>query len=116
LPLPWKRGDARAIAVLVAGTCQLSQWGSDWGVDTWRLFIALPVHLYYAITDDDRNATEASIGEVVSPFFAATPSDALESVVITPQVVEAREGWREEALRFVRGEGVTNQGASGVTI
>ena len=27
-----------------------------------------------------------------------------------PQVSQAIDGWREEAIRFVRGEGVTNQG------
>lgn len=104
------RGDARAIAVLVAGKGRLSHWNTDWGIDGWRFFIALPVHLFYAMTEDDRKATEGSITETVSPFFAITPGDALESVVIAPLVVEAKDGWREEALRFVKGEGVTNQG------
>src|SRR3569832_1082676 len=103
-------GDARGIAVLVAGKCQLEQWGSDFGIDYWRLFVALPVSLYYAISDDDRKTTEASIAEVIRPFFSTLSNDTLESVVLTPLVTAASDGWREEALRFVRGEGVTNQG------
>jgi hypothetical protein len=86
------RGDARAIAVLVAGTSRLQHWNTDWGIDEWRLFIALPVHLFYAMSEDDRKATELSITEAVGPFFAITPSDALESVVLAPMVSEAKEG------------------------
>ena len=104
------KGDACAIAVLVTGQGQLQNWNQDWGVDRWRLFIALPVNLFYAMTEDERKATEVSITEVVNPFFAITPTDALESIVLVPLIVPAEEGWREEALRFVKGEGVTNQG------
>lgn len=104
------RGDARAIAVLVTGKCTMQVWDSDYGIDSWRLFISLPVHLFYAISDDERKSTEGSIEEVMHPFFSSTPRDSLESVVLSPLVVEAQDGWREEALRFVKGEGVTNQG------
>ena len=46
------RGDARAIAALVEGECQFAPWDSDFGIDTWRLFVALPVHSCYAMNDD----------------------------------------------------------------
>jgi hypothetical protein len=104
------RGDARGIAVLVAGQCHMALWDSDFGIDSWRLFVSLPVHLFYAISEDDRKVTEASIADVMGPFFTTKPQDALESVVMTPQVTEAVDGWREDAMRFVKGEGVTNQG------
>lgn len=104
------RGDARAIAILVEGSCQTTLWDTDYNINSWRLFISLPVHLFYAITEDERKASEASIEEVASPFFISTPSDSLESVVITPKVSEANENWREEAIQFIKGEGVTNQG------
>jgi hypothetical protein len=104
------RGDARGIAVLVAGSCDLVVWNSDFGMDSWRLLVALPVSLFFAISDEDRKATEEGILEAAAPFFATTPLDSLDSVMLTPQVTEAKEGWREEALRFVKGEGVTNQG------
>lgn len=104
------RGDARGIAVLAAGQCDLALWDSDFGIDSWRLFVALPVQLYFAISDDDRKATETSIEEAVGPFFNATPQSSLASVIIAPQVSQAADGWRDEAIRFVKGEGVTNQG------
>ncbi|MCK7581488.1 MAG: hypothetical protein MZV65_41610 [Chromatiales bacterium] len=85
-------------------------WDSDFGIDSWRLFIALPVHLFYAMSEDERKATEKVLEEVIHPFFSSTLDDSLESVVLTPLVVEAQDGWREEALSFVKGEGVTNQG------
>lgn len=104
------RGDARAIATLVEGQCRFHLWDQDFGVDLWRMFVALPVPLFYAMTDDEREATQESIKEVASSFFHATPSDSLGAVVLAPKIEQANEGWREEALRFVKGEGVTNQG------
>ncbi|MFR0688621.1 hypothetical protein ACLUTX_04455 [Enterobacterales bacterium AE_CKDN230030158-1A_HGKHYDSX7] len=104
------RGDARAIAVLVAGTCSLELWSSDFGINDWRLFIALPVQLFYAMTEDDIRSTEESIESVVTPFFSSDPYHAFESAKITPLVTTALSGWRDDALRFVKGEGVTNQG------
>lgn len=103
-------GDARAIAVLVSGECRLVPWNSDYGIDTWRLFVALPVSLFYAMNEDERRFSQESISAVVSPFFRSSPGDDLESVVITPVVAGARDGWRDEAIRFVKGEGVSNQG------
>ncbi|MDD2759341.1 MAG: hypothetical protein PHH11_03485 [Methylomonas sp.] len=104
------RGDSRAIAALLEGEHQLVCWDSDFGIDNWRLFVALPVHIFYAMTEDERKATESSIAEVTGPLFSTTPADSLESVVITPRVTEAKDGWREEAVKFIKGEGVTNQG------
>ncbi len=103
------RGDARAITALLEGDCHFDFCESDFGVDFWNLFIALPVHIFYAMTDAERNATSDVIFEVGSPFFGSTPSDGLRRVIITPKVVPAPEHWRSEAVRFVRGEGVTNQ-------
>ena len=104
------RGDARAIATLIEGHCRFHLWDQDFGVDSWRLFIALPVPLFYAMTDDERAVTEGSIKEVASSFFHSTSHDALGAVVLVPKIEQANEGWREDALRFVKGEGVTNQG------
>lgn len=103
-------GDARAIAVLLEGKCELVQWNSDFGIDFWRLFVALPVPLFYAMNEDERKVTQESIAAVLGPFFETTPQDGLDAVIITPQVAAAKDGWREEAVRFLKGEGVTNQG------
>lgn len=76
----------------------MALWDSDYEIDSWRLFVALPVHLFYAISEDDRKATETSIADVIGPFFSTMPQDAFDSVVMTPQVTEAVDGWREEAF------------------
>ncbi len=104
------QGDARAIAVLVEGKCHMELWESDFGVDYWRLFIELPVPLYYAMNEDDRKFTQESIAGVVAPFFASLPGEGFSTVVIAPLVAEAQVGWRDDAVRFIKGEGVTNQG------
>jgi len=104
------QGDARAIAVLLEGTCQLELWNSDFGIDFWRLFVALPVPLFYALTEDERKATQSAIAAAVSPLFSSHASDSLDEVAITPLVAPAKEGWRDEAVKFIKGEGVTNQG------
>lgn len=103
-------GDARAIAVLVTGECELLLWDQDFGIDSWRLFITLPAQLFYAITDTERESTEEAISDVVRSFFLATPGARLSGVAIAPKVTAAQKGWREDALRFIKGEGVTNQG------
>jgi len=104
------RGDARAIATLVEGNCNFHLWDQDFGVDSWNLSVNLPVPLFYAMTDTERNATEESIKEVASSFFNSKPGDHFASVTLTPRLEQANTGWREDALRFVKGEGVTNQG------
>lgn len=43
-------------------------------------------------------------------LFSSCESDGLSLVKIFPQVAPAPNDWREQALAFVRGEGVTNQG------
>lgn len=104
------RGDARAITAVIEGDCRFAPTETDFGIDYWDLHIALPVHIFYALSDDERRVTAEVIGEVGRSFFVSTPQDGLGGVVITPKVVPATENWRAEAVRFVRGEGVTNQG------
>jgi len=104
------RGDARSIAVILEGTCRFSFREQDWGISHWDLIIGVPVPIYHAMDTAERELTEKAIDEVASPFFASNESDALRRVFITPKVSTAEDGWREEALRFIKGEGVTNQG------
>lgn len=104
------KGDARAIAALIESDCELQRWDSDFGIDSWRLFVSLPVHIFYALSDEERKTTEEAIYEVGGHFFASTPADALGGVVLAPKVIAASDGWRNEALRYLKGEGVTNQG------
>lgn len=103
-------GDARSIAVLITGIAKLTPLDSDFGITYWRLLISLPSSLYFAMNDDERSSSEETINRVVEPFFGNLNSDALGSVKIVPAVSSAEDGWRERALAFVKGEGVTNQG------
>lgn len=104
------RGDSRAITAIVESECHFHLWNCDFGIDYWRLLVTLPVHFFHALSDDERKATEEAITEVGTPFFVSTPSDMLDSVILAPKVSAATENWREEAIRFIKGEGVTNQG------
>ena len=103
-------GDARAIAVLVSGECTAELINTDFGVNYWQLMVPLPIPLYYAMTDVEREATSKAIYDVVTPFYSPLHDEALNGVTIAPRIGEASENWREEAIRYVKGEGVTNQG------
>lgn len=103
-------GNARAIAVFVSGECSLELVDTNFGVNYWQLVISLPIPLYYAMTEAERETTSMEICYVVKPFYATLTDEALSGVTIAPRVGEASENWRDEALRYVKGEGVTNQG------
>lgn len=103
-------GDARAIALIVEGDCRLEYTTSDFGIDYWQLTVALPVHIFYALSEVERNAAMQNLLTVASTFFAATPSDVLASVSVVPKVTQACSDWRGDAVRYLKGEGLTNQG------
>ncbi|WP_256663357.1 hypothetical protein [Pseudomonas sp. SJZ131] len=92
-------GDARAIAVLVSGECTAELINTDFGVNYWQLMVALPIPLYYAMTDVEREATGKAIYDVVTPFYSTLHDEALNGVTIAPRIGEASENWREEAIR-----------------
>lgn len=104
------KGDARAIASLVESKCELRLRDSDFGIELWQLFMSMPVHIFYALSDEERMYTSQSIAEVGEHLFASMPADSLSGVVLAPDVSAASLTWREEAIRFIKGEGVTNQG------
>lgn len=103
-------GDARAIAILLEGQCYFSYCEQDWNIDFWNFVIGTPVHLYHVMSEFERKSTEKAICKVISPFFRNDTGNDLRGVQITPLVSQAQEGWRDEALRFIKGEGLTNQG------
>lgn len=39
------KGDARSIALILAGECDFDHVNTDWGVDYWRLNIGVPTPL-----------------------------------------------------------------------
>lgn len=104
------RGDARAIAIILAGACRFEHSHSDWGIDYWTLNVGVPTQLFHALSDEDVSQVEQGLADVAQPFFRSLPADSLSNVKVHPVVTPAPDGWREDALRYVRGEGVTNQG------
>lgn len=104
------QGDSRSIAILIAGKCEFQQTGSDWGVDYWSLQVGLPIYIFQALTNDEISEVEDKLLGVGRSLFSSSESDGLSYVKIFPQVAPAPTDWRDQALAFVRGEGVTNQG------
>ena len=103
-------GDARALTIIVEGDSRFEPAETDWGIEYWSLFISIPTHIFHALTDEERMQIEGVICDVGKRFFISTLTDELRKVIIFPKVDSAHEGWRDEALRFIKGEGVTNQG------
>jgi len=104
------RGDARAIALVLAGSCSFDCVNEDWGVSYWALNVGVPTRLFHVLSGDEVKQVENNLLEVARPFFISRPGDNISSVNVHPMVVAAPEGWREDAMKYVRGEGVTNQG------
>jgi hypothetical protein len=104
------RGDARSVAILLEGECTFEFRDSDWGVDYWSLHVRLPIHIFHALTEGEVTQVEEALLDVGRSLFRSVESDYLNAVKLSPQVVAARQGWRDEAVAFIRGEGVTNQG------
>ena len=103
------RGDARSIAIVLAGSCAFEWSREDWGVEYWDLNIGIPTPLFHAMSTEEVSQVQSNIREVMVPFFKSRP-EGMAGVNVHPTVVAAPEGWRDDAMRFVRGEGVTNQG------
>lgn len=104
------RGDARAIAVVLSGTCDFDYVGTDFGMTNWVFRVGLPTPLFHALSTDEVTQVEDSLTNAAAPFFQTLSEDYLSRVQINPMVVPAPAGWRDDAFRFIKGEGVTNQG------
>ncbi len=102
--------DNRAIVTVLEGSCWFRHLDQDWGIDSWQLRISLPVHMFHAMTAEEIEATEKSILGAAGILFGGCPSDHIESVSLSAMVGQVKEGWRDEAGCFVKGEGLTNQG------
>jgi very-short-patch-repair endonuclease len=104
------RGDARSTAVLLEAECEFGWEASDFGVDYWSLRMGIPIHIFHALEHDEVPGIENAILDVGKTFFSSRASDSLSAVKVAPTVVPAPPHWRKEALAFVKGEGITNQG------
>lgn len=80
----------------------------DGGQYTYLISLHIPISLYLQIATE-KDKLEKTILDTFCMLSKQFASEYIGSVVITP-TLEAGEGWRERALAWVKGEGVTNQG------
>lgn len=100
------QGNTRAIAILTTGSCSF-EYDGEYGC--WSLLIHLPISLFYLMTEEDLTVTKKAIDSIVSDFFIRG-DHTYSSVVILPALLQSKDGWRDDALRYIKGEGITNQG------
>ncbi len=102
------RGHTQAIAIIAEGEGRLEWLYSD-DVHYYQLLVATPIYIFSTITEI--KVIENDIYEVAKPFFHySTNNEALHSVIIAPQIAKAKDEWRSEAMQFIKGENITNQG------
>jgi hypothetical protein len=102
-------GDAVPVALLAsAKTLSLGWASSGFNDDSLCLRVGLPDKLYLSFSDDDRRRASKRMVEAARPL-RMEDGDWLGSVVFDLLVTPAA-GWREDAVAFLRGEGINNQG------
>ncbi len=104
-------GLAREVALVANANATMQHLEYDnWngGTDSYRLFVEVPSWLYTQL-NKDKAALEADILERTQIILAPSGNSWLQSVFIKPRL-NPESGWREQALAWVAGEGVSNQG------
>lgn len=106
-------GDAAAVAVLAASVPEIfythsrSDWGSDYHDFELRLLVSPDL---YGRLGSERDAVKARLATLASEISRAHDQFyELSSVSIAPTVQEI-DGWRAAAAKWLRGEGINNQG------
>ena len=105
------QGDAAAVAALAASVPRLEKTGYDnWngGTDLLTLYLEVPTHVFAQLLRV-REDVQRSIFATLKPIIESYPSYWAEAVSIVP-TGKAPSNWRQQALAWLRGEGVTNQG------
>lgn len=113
IELLMNRGKAREVALL--SLCEghsLEQTRFDnWNGGTyyWTLTISTPTPLYARLTPDELRDAEQSLSETASELLRPYKNSRMDAVIVVP-VLNSKTGIREEALHWLNGEGITNQG------
>ncbi len=107
------QGDAPAVAVLAYSRPEIrfddsrSDFGEDYLIFTLRLVLATEV---YGNLADSRTALCERLSALANEVSSAhDPLMTVYRVVLAPSINSA-EGWRVDAQKFLRGEGINNQG------
>jgi hypothetical protein len=104
------RGQAREVALLASAEASIEYVDHDnydGGVDMYGLRLLLPAELFGQL-GSDRQALEATIGETAREA-ATVPRTYIGAVWLGPAPVTASD-WRQQAVGWLRGEGINNQG------
>jgi hypothetical protein len=111
-----QQGRAREVGLLLAAQVRFDYLGDeeDFGesFSTWAMRILVDPQVYATLGDDrERRKIEDAVDEHARELLRTAPGSMhqLRRVDVMTRVA-AMPGWREEAERFVRGEGITNQG------
>ena len=107
------RGAARDVAVLTfASEVSFSDYTYDnWdgGTYYWTYSVRVPAALYGQLSPDDIEASERDIATAARELFKGVPGNGLQEVRVSATVKSAPQ-IREEALHWLNGAGVNNQG------
>jgi len=106
------KGDARAVSVLLNS----SVWVLWEKTDNWNgglydvsVRVLMDLRTFGRLTDDEREELRTAISSTAEQVLPCRENDSYTGVSIVPHG-NPREGWREEAGAWVRGDGVNNQG------
>lgn len=106
------RGEPAALEMLTHGNVEVHLADYDnWngGTYTWGITIRLPPKVYAALQEPAIKNAERAIGAAANEMFKDDENSGVGPVAVTASV-EARPNWRDEALHFLSGSGVNNQG------
>ncbi|GAB4454120.1 MAG: hypothetical protein OHK0029_08320 [Armatimonadaceae bacterium] len=104
-------GKAREVAVLASAHARVEETGYDqWdgGTQIYTIYLEIPILLYSQIAGDKDSVKEA-LKQKLEPLLHAFPRTWLDRVVVLP-LLQSEDGWREKAIAWLAGDGVTNQG------
>ncbi|MFO0760299.1 MAG: hypothetical protein U0359_27705 [Byssovorax sp.] len=107
-----QNGNAREIAILISARPDSEQLDYDnWngGTYAWGVTLAIDLRFYSSLKENGLKEAEGIICEAAQTFFARFENDHLRRVQILPEAAPNIR-WREDAQRYLSGEGINNQG------
>lgn len=107
------KGDAASVSVLV-NALELSleeERYDNWNGGLYNITAVLKIdyQTYAQLSATELDRLKTAIGEVLQAVLELTENDTFVGIALRPWGTPT-EGWREEAVAWVRGEGVNNQG------
>jgi hypothetical protein len=103
-------GNARAVAVLALGKLRIEPFydGYDGGHTYFTVYLELPRSLFSQVARDIKEL-EREFKERAESITRLYRRESIDSFVVSMEL-EANEQWREKAIAWLAGDGVTNQG------